>query len=181
MKFELFIESAPDIITKKLEQLKTLRERPDYHPEPSCYEHIRIVTDRLIQTDDIDLIFCGVLHDICKYDTFKINPKSGYPTCPGHDEASYKLILGSTEIQEWISSKGGDIVIISLICLYHMRFHQLGEMRESKRQKQIEEWVKIGIWDKIQFMGAADNMLVEFDLDNLSKSFKSYISESKIY
>jgi len=30
-------------------------------------------------------------------------------------------------------------------------------------------------------MGAADNMLVDFDLDNLSKSFKSYISESKIF
>ena len=39
----------------------------------------------------------------------------------------------------------------------------------------------MGIWDKIQFMGAADNMLVEFDMDNLSKSFKSYTSESKIF
>jgi len=62
-----------------------------------------------------------------------------------------------------------------------MRFHQLGEMRESKRQKQVAEWQTMGIWDKIQFMGAADNMLVDFDLDNLSKSFKSYISESKIF
>ena len=181
MTFELLAETAPYIIKNKLEKLKTLRERPDYHPEPSCFEHVRIVTERLIQTGDIDLILCGILHDICKYDTFRINPKSGYPTCPGHDEASYKLILGSTEIQEWILSKGGDVNIVSLICLYHMRFHQLGEMRESKKQKQITEWTTMGIWDKIQFMGAADNMLVEFDMDNLSKSFKSYISESKIY
>ena len=181
MTFETFIETAPDIIREKLEQLKTLRERPDYHPEPSCYEHIRIVTERLIQTGDIDLIFCGVLHDICKYDTFKINPKSGYPTCPGHDEAGFKLILSSYKIQNWILSKGGDIEKISLICLYHMRFHQLGEMRESKRQKQIAEWTTMEIWEKIQFMGAADNMLVEFDMDNLPKSFKSYISESKIF
>jgi hypothetical protein len=53
-----------------------------------------------------------------------------------------------------------------------MRFHILGEMRQSKREKQIEEWKDFGIWDQLQIFGAADNMIEEFDLNNIEKSWK---------
>jgi hypothetical protein len=53
-----------------------------------------------------------------------------------------------------------------------MRFHQLGNMRDTKREKYIQEWKDLGIWDYLQIFGAADNMLVEFDLNNLGKSWK---------
>jgi hypothetical protein len=45
-------------------------------------------------------------------------------------------------------------------------------MRDSKREKYIQEWKDLGIWDYLQIFGAADNMLVEFDLNNLDKSWK---------
>jgi hypothetical protein len=54
----------------------------------------------------------------------------------------------------------------------HMRFHQLGKMRPFKRDKQIQDWTDQGIWEKLQFHGAADNMLEDFDLNNIEKSFK---------
>jgi len=54
-----------------------------------------------------------------------------------------------------------------------MRFHQLGDMRPAKRDKQIQDWKDAGIWDKLMFHGAADNMLVDFDVNDLGKSFKS--------
>jgi hypothetical protein len=172
LTFQYLVDTAPQIVKEKLEQLKTLRERPDYHPEPSTYHHIEIVVNRLLQTGDPDLAMAGMLHDICKLDCVKIHPKSGHPTSPGHDAAASDLIMQSPEIQQWIRDNGADETKVAAICLYHMRFHQLGQMRPFKREAQIQKWTDQGIWKKLQYHGAADNMLVEFDMDDLDKSFK---------
>ena len=170
--FLSIIEDAPQIVKDKLEQLKSLRERPDYHPEPSTFHHIEIVTNRLIPTGDMDLILSGILHDICKLDTAKMNEKTGWPTSPGHDQAAFDLIFSSLSIKDWIRDNGGDEVNVALICKGHMRFHQLGDMRPFKREDQIQEWTDLGIFDKLQIFGAADNMIEPFDLTNLEKSWK---------
>ena len=172
MTFQDLITTAPPVIQRKLEQLKFLRERPDFHPEPSAFAHIQIVTERLIPTGDMDLILSGVLHDICKFDTVKMNEKTGWPTSPGHDQAAFDLIFSSLSIKDWIRDNGGDEVNVALICKGHMRFHQLGDMRPAKREDQIAEWTDLGIFDKLQIFGAADNMLAEFDLDKLEGGWK---------
>lgn len=172
MNFISIIQTAPEIVREKLEALKGLRERPDYHPEPSTYHHIEIVTNRLIETGDPDLIMAGILHDICKLDCKTINPKTGNPTSPGHDKAASELIHNSREIRQWIADNGADWRNVAGIVYGHMRFHQLGAMRPFKRDKQIQDWRNQGIWDKLAIHGAADNMLEEFDLNNIEKSWK---------
>jgi len=170
--FQEIIDTAPHIIQRKLEQLKFLRERPDYHPENSTFEHIRIVTERLMQTGDPDLIMSGILHDIAKFDTVRMNPKTGWPTSPGHDEAALRLVMENMQVRSFCVQHGAHPDIVAEICGAHMRFHQLGDMRPAKRDSQIQVWKDVGIWDKLQFMGAADNMLADFDLDDIQKSFK---------
>lgn len=172
MQFHDIIQTAPHIIKRKLEQLKFLRERPDFHPEPSAFHHIQIVTDRLVPTGNPNLIMAGILHDICKLDTVRENPKTGFPTSPGHDDAAHDLILNDQSIQEFIRQNGAKVTMVANICKAHMRFHQLGQMRPAKRDKQIQDWTDQGIFDMLQIFGAADNMLVDFDLNNLEKSFK---------
>ena len=172
MTFLDLITDAPKTISRKLEQLKFLRERPDFHPEPSAFHHIQIVTDRLIPTGDMDLVMAGILHDICKFDTVKMNDKTGWPTSPGHDQAAFDLIVSSRDITDWINGKGAFMPNVAHICKGHMRFHQLGDMRQAKRDAQIAEWTRLGIFDKLQIFGAADNMIEDFDLNNLEKSFK---------
>lgn len=167
MTFLNIIQTAPHSIKRKLEQLKFLRERPDYHPEPSAFHHIQIVTDRLIQTGNPDLIMAGVLHDICKFDTVRENPKTGWPTSPFHDEEAYNLIQSNTEIQNWIADFGADPIRVSLLCKFHMKVHQLHEMREKKSAAYIEDWKKLGIWKELQIFGESDNMLREFNLDTI--------------
>lgn len=172
MDFIQIIQTAPRIILRKLEQLKFLRERPDFHPEPSAFHHIQIVTDRLIPTDDKDLIMAGVLHDIAKFDTVRQHPKTGFPTSPGHDDVAFQLVMENTEVRSFCDNHGANPDTVALICKNHMRFHQLGDMRPFKRDAQIQTWIEQGIFDKLQIFGAADNMLEEFDPGNIDKSFK---------
>ena len=172
MTFESIIESAPSVVKNKLFANQSLRERPDYHPEESAFEHIKIVTERLIPTGDMNLILAGIFHDICKAETAKTNPKTGWPTCPGHDIAAFDFIMETPVVQTWISNNGSDPRTVAHICLGHMRFHQLGGMRPQKRELIILMWKEQGIWDYLQIFGAADNMLQEFDLNNLDKSWK---------
>jgi len=172
MTFHDIIQDAPHIIKRKLEQLKFLRERPDFHPEPSAFHHIQIVTDRLIPTGNPNLIMAGILHDICKFDTVRENPKTGFPTSPGHDDAAFELVMQNNQVRAFCVQHNANPDIVANICKAHMRFHQLGQMRPAKRDKQIQDWTDAGIFDMLQIFGAADNMLVDFDLDNLDKSFK---------
>ena len=59
MTFDQLIKNAPQIILDKLEDLKTLRENPQWHPEDNSYEHIKIVTERALGTNDPDLFLTG--------------------------------------------------------------------------------------------------------------------------
>jgi hypothetical protein len=172
MNFESLIESAPTLIKRKLVQLKFLRERPDFHPEPSTFEHIRIVTERLEQTENIDLILSGILHDICKLDVVKENSKTGFPTSPGHEDAAFDLIIHNSEIIDWIFQNGGNWNRVAHIVKNHGRIHQLPEMRESKRLKNIQEWKELEIWESLQIFGHADDMLQEFDLQHIINNLK---------
>jgi hypothetical protein len=112
------------------------------------------------------------LHDICKFDTVRENPKTGFPTSPGHDKAAEELILSNNTILSWIHHYSGSALRISAICGAHMRFHFLGNMRPAKHDAQVQKWKDQGIFDLLQIFGAADNMLVEFDLNNLEQSWK---------
>jgi hypothetical protein len=80
--------------------------------------------------------------------------------------------METPKVASWIAGFGGDPRKVAFICLNHMRFHQLGSMREFKREANIQKWKDQGIWETLQIFGAADNMLEEFDLTNLDKSWK---------
>ena len=176
--FTELAETVPNIIKRKLEQLKFLRERPDFHPEPSAFHHIQIVTERLMQTGDMNLVMAGLFHDIAKFDTVRMNEKTVWPTSPGHDKAAHDLIHSNREIRQWITDNDADWRIVAAIVFGHMRFHQLGKMRPFKRDKQIQTWTDQGIMHLLEIFGAADNMIEEFDLTNLEKSWKFNRTES---
>lgn len=173
MEFKTFIEiiegsNTPLCVTSRLELLKGLVERKDYHPEDNTYVHIQIVTDRLFQTGDIDLILAGICHDLFKHDTLELNPRTGIMYSPLHDKAVAEFILVDKDIREWITSLGGDVDTVMNLCKDHMRFHRFDEMQKKKQK----EFISRPHWEKLKFLGAADNMLEDFDINNIEKSYK---------
>ena len=156
MTYKDIIKTLPKHMLDKLLELKKLRERPDFHPEPSAWHHVEIVTKRCMRHGDPDLICAGIFHDIHKLDTMSINPKTGWPTSPGHDKQAQTTIENDQDVRDWITSMGADPDTVAGICGQHMRFHQMPNMKESKQQKMRD----LPFFDKLSIFGAFDNMLV---------------------
>lgn len=174
MTFETLLEWAPQIVKDKLEGLKSLRERPDYHPEENAFEHTKIVTERLIKTGKPELILAGVFHDIFKAELAKINPKNGYPTSPGHDKAAAEFIrqniseTGGNISFSFFFTKvcqefGGDILLVikrtADICEQHMRIKEYSVMQKKKQQAFRD----MDIFSDLLIFSEADDMLKEFN------------------
>ncbi len=137
MNFQYIINHAPEIIVNKFNDCAKMRERPDFHPEESAARHIQIVTERLIHSDNPNLIMTGMLHDICKYDTMKINgpehKMAGYPTSPQHDVAAERLIRTNEDVQNFIRIFKADVELVATLCGQHMRVKQIDQMRATKQ------------------------------------------------
>ncbi len=133
--FEKLYLNAPQSVYDLLEGLRDFRENPVYHPESSAFEHIKIVTNRLADTLDADLIMAGFFHDLFKAETQVLNEKTGYPSSPLHEKAVAEFIRTEKEVQEFIAKNGADVEAVIFICEQHMRVKRLGEMRRSKRWK----------------------------------------------
>lgn len=161
--FDSIVWTAPQIVKDELDKNKTLRERPDYHPEESAYEHIRIVTERLSDTKDMTLVMSGVFHDIMKAALARPNPKTGWPTSPGHGESAALFIDAHEEIQKWILAQGADLTKVKDICYYHMRMNHLQDMRADKAKSYIQKWKDAGVWEYLQVFSRADDMLTEWN------------------
>lgn len=157
--FNNIIEGLPHQFLNKLNELKKMRERPDFHPEESAFEHIKIVTERCIKFADPDLIMAAIFHDIHKLDTMKINPKTGWPTSPGHDKWAQKTIEKNEDVREFIRNFGADPDTVAGICGQHMRIHQINQMRPVKQKAMIE----LPFFNKLAAFSAFDDMLVSDD------------------
>lgn len=158
--FENFIEVTmpPLSVSLRLENLKNLIERRDYHPEKNAYEHIKTVTERLFQTKDVDLIVAGCLHDLFKLDVQRFNPKTGRMLYAGHEDAVASFIQSDIDVRNWITRCGADPDTVMILCKDHMRFHLLDEMKKKKRM----EFMARPFWGKQSILGAADITTKEF-------------------
>ena len=154
--FEQLVDIVPDNIKNELERLKTYKENNDYHPEDSAYEHIKIVTERLFTTNDINLILSGLFHDITKLIACEITfDKTGKFRSFGHDKLSGDFVLKN---KEFIESLGGDVDEIHSIVINHMRMGIFDEMGGKKKN----EMRKLPVFDKLCIFARADNMLNDF-------------------
>lgn len=158
--FEEIVCLLPENTRNELERLKTYKEDNTYHPESSVFEHIKIVTNRLIQTGDIDLIISAVYHDIGKLIAAEQTLiKSGKFRAFGHDKISGKFVLND---KDFIESIGGNIKNVHEIVVNHMRIGLINEMRKEKALIMKS----LPTYEKLLLFSQADNMLNDFEYNN---------------
>ena len=165
--FEEILVDAPESVIELLEGLKTLRERPDYHPEESAFLHTKIVVNRLIESKDVRLIMAGLFHDLFKLKCATVNEKNGFPSSPGHDDEAAKFIRENKDVQDYIESKcaserrvhGTHAEDVAILCEQHMRFKAIGEMSSKKRWALMEH----RLFFKLCIFILADRMLFDWE------------------
>jgi hypothetical protein len=157
ISWDYIVETAPDLIKDVLEGLKDNSENPAYHPEPSTYDHIKIVTERLIKTGDMDLVMAGFFHDIGKASVSKKSDEGDWNTSPGHEGISCKLVL---RYKDWIEEMGANPYVVFEIVKNHdkIKFNALNKKDKEKLERQ-------GVYPKLSTFKDADNMNRKWDLD----------------
>lgn len=154
--FEILVQQLPIELQERIDQLKNIDQRRDYHPEGDVYQHTKIVTERLMKTRDCDLILAGVFHDIGKDKTTKPHPIHGYPTSPGHEFISAELV---NDYHNCIKELGGNSQYVHQIVYYHMRIKQYlsGQLKKVHKREKIEG---LATFSHLKVFSIADNMLL---------------------
>ena len=157
---DFIIKTKPPInVLARLDLLRELTEDDEYHPEANVFEHIKIVTERLIPIMDINLIMTGCLHDLFKHDAKRFSDTGDAYTCFGHEVLAANFIQTNREIRDWITRFGGDVDLVENLCRDHMRIHYLDEMRPAKRNRLVGSTH----FKKLSIFTLADDMRSDFD------------------
>lgn len=154
------LDLMPQEVIEHLEGLKTLVERPDFHCHPEekcCYDHIRIVTERLIPLGDLDLIFAGVFHDIGKLVTNVGNEKTGWPSAPEHDRYGAKMV---EKYAGDLYMLGANPKAVRYIVRFHMMINNYHNL--NKRKWAYQEIASSEYFDKLLWFNRADDMTKPF-------------------
>jgi len=146
MKYREIPSSPKELINSMPKELREIlflqwkaKQNYDWHPEGNTLKHILITIKRAYDKhgDDPNLIMAALFHDLGKFYTYEINPKTGKPTAYGHEKVSVKIM---NEFREWIDSFiGVDFDIVRDIVDYHMvvKRSTWEKMRDVKKEKII--------------------------------------------
>jgi len=122
----------PDSIKRIFLKLQQIKENPKWHPEDNALEHIKMVYDKALATNDPDLVMTALFHDLGKAFTNKLKP-GGYYSSHGHEAVSERLV-DTPQNSEFIEDFGADPKTVKWLVANHMRMHIFHEMKHSKRK-----------------------------------------------
>lgn len=174
MNFNLWDIDYPSSIKDRLLACENFEQNALWHPEGNVLTHIKIVAERAAQFNDKVLLCSAILHDICKADTAKPNPKTGYYSFIGHDDSINTLIKDDKSVQDFIINFCGadNLDTVRRVCKYHMKIHDLNKFRPSTFQRYTDLWNAEGIFDLLVKHSACDNMLIDFDINIFEQQAK---------
>jgi hypothetical protein len=163
--FEDFLELFPLELKERILNLKNVEQRLDYHPEGNCLNHIKIVFNRCLKFNDLNLLFISMFHDVGK-DKTSIKNEAGLIQSAGHEDISADLVW---EYRAFIQDLGGDWRAIHEVVLYHMRIKPWDSMNKGTQNKLRE----LKNFDLLWKFSKSDLMLLpEEDFDRFVKSIK---------
>ena len=145
--------NIPLELKELIEKCKNTPQTLEWHPEFFVYNHIEIVYDRALQTNDPDMIMCAFFHDLGKVEATK--PHATKPnTWPahGHEHISAKLVL---KYKDWIESYSANSDNVYYLVKNHMRIKQIDVMRKSKQDALRQH----NLFNKLLQFSEFDNML----------------------
>src|SRR5258708_1874319 len=103
-------------------------QSPDYHPEGTVYEHIKLMLAALPPDAPPSLPWTVLLHDVAKPVTASLDPKSGAIHFYGHEKVGAAMAEALLQRLKFPRKQTDEMVAA---VLRHMQFKDVKEMRKS--------------------------------------------------
>jgi len=112
----------------------TCAQSPDYHPEGTVFEHLRLMLRHLPSDSDPSLPWAVLLHDVAKPPTAAPDPTTGSIHFYGHERRGADM---AKEILERLRFPKKQIDEIVKVVRYHMQFKDVLEMRKATLRRML--------------------------------------------
>jgi poly(A) polymerase len=109
-------------------------QSPDYHPEGTVYEHIKLMLAALPPDAPPSLPWTVLLHDVAKPVTASLDPKSGAIHFYGHEKVGAAMAEALLQRLKFPRKQTDEIVAA---VLHHMQFKDVKEMRKSTLRRVL--------------------------------------------
>ena len=110
------------------------RQSPDFHPEGSVFEHIRLMLEKLPVPSPEALPWAVLLHDIGKPPTASMDPDTGHIHFYGHEKVGAEMAGAMLQRLRFPTTQ---ISEIQAAVLHHMQFKDVKQMRLSTRRRML--------------------------------------------
>jgi poly(A) polymerase len=112
----------------------TCEQSPDFHPEGTVFNHLRLMLQLLPPDPDPSLPWAVLLHDVAKPITASTDPKTGSTHFYGHEKIGADM---AAEILDRLRFPRKQIEEIVKAVRYHMQFSDVMEMRKSTLRRLL--------------------------------------------
>ena len=109
-------------------------QSPDYHPEGSVFEHIRVMLEQLPADAPESLAWAVILHDIGKPPTARTDPATGSIHFYGHEKVGAEM---AQAILQRLRFPKKQIAEITACVLHHMQFKDVRQMRKATLRRML--------------------------------------------
>jgi poly(A) polymerase len=119
----------PELIATMLCQ-----QSPDYHPEGTVFEHIRLMLEKMPPDSPPSLPWAVIMHDIAKPATAERDPATGVIHFYGHEKVGAALV---ERILQRLRFPKKQIVEIVACVRQHMQFKDVRQMRKATLRRLL--------------------------------------------
>jgi len=109
-------------------------QSPNYHPEGTVFEHIRLMLAQLPADAPESLAWAVILHDIAKPVTAQTDPETGSIHFYGHEKIGAEM---AETILQRLRFPKKQITEIADCVLHHMQFKDVQQMRKSTVRRML--------------------------------------------
>jgi poly(A) polymerase len=109
-------------------------QSPDFHPEGSVFNHIRLMLEKLPPDADPLLSWAVLLHDIAKPVTAEKDPATGKIHFYGHEKVGADM---AEEILRRLKFSNDEIAVVVAAVRHHMQFKDVRLMRKATLRRML--------------------------------------------
>ena len=121
-------------VLPEIHATRDCEQSPDFHPEGSVFEHLRLMLRHLPEGADASLVWSVLLHDVAKPVTASRDPDTGSIHFYGHERVGAEM--ASTILERLrFPRKQIDDIVQAVRC--HMQFKDVPDMRKATLRRLL--------------------------------------------